>query len=136
MGSQMFDRRGAALAAAVLVPIGVGTKLYVGPGAAWVVGSLGGSIYVMFWSFLGLTLWPASSPGRVAAGVFGGTVAIEFLQLWHPPLLETLRSTLLGQTVLGGVFSWVDIPFYAVGAVASAVIARIMLGRRNRESLG
>lgn len=124
MESQMSSRGRAVLVAAVLIPIGVGTKLYAGPGATWVVGSLGGSVYVMFWSFLALAIRPAWSPVRVAAVVLSGTVAIEFLQRWHPPFLEALRSTFLGKAVLGSVFSWMDLPFYAVGAVAAVVLAR------------
>ena len=52
MSSDQAVRRRSALIAAALVPLGIATKLYTGPGAALVVGYLGGSVYVTFWSFV------------------------------------------------------------------------------------
>ena len=126
------DRFRAALVATVLIPVGIGTKLYDGPGSEWIVGSLGGSIYVMFWVFVVLALRPGSNRTHVAVVVLLATTAIELLQLWHPPLLEGVRRTMIGQALLGGVFSWVDIPFYVAGAIAAFALAIAMrLGRRR-----
>ena len=33
----------------VLIPIGLATKLYIGPFANWVINSSGGIFYVIFW---------------------------------------------------------------------------------------
>lgn len=112
-----------ATLAVLLIPLGVATKLYSGPGASWIGGNLGGSVYVAFWSALILAIRPSWSVRRVAVGVFVCTTGIEFLQLWHPPVLQALRGTLLGQAVLGGVFSWIDIPWYGVGAGMFVVLA-------------
>jgi hypothetical protein len=38
--------------------------------------------------------------------VLVATCLLEFLQLWHPPLLEAVRSTFIGRTVLGTSFTW------------------------------
>lgn len=122
----------AALVAAVLIPVGIGTKLYSGPGSEWIVGSLGGSIYVMFWVFLVLALRPRWNRATVAVAVLLATTAIEFLQLWHPPLLEGVRRTMIGQALLGGVFSWIDIPFYVAGTMAAVALTIAMGVGRGR----
>jgi hypothetical protein len=50
-------------------------------------------------------------------GVFLVTSALEFLQLWHPPFLQLIRSTFLGQTLIGTSFTWWDFPYYFFGCV-------------------
>lgn len=117
----------AALIALVLIPIGIGTKLYTGPGAAWVMGNLGGAVYVTFWAFAAVVLRPVWSIRSAALGAFVATSLIEVLQLWHPPFLESLRATVPGQALLGGVFAWMDYPFYALGAFAAVVVGRLFL---------
>ncbi len=47
--------------------------------------------------------------------VFLGTCALECLQLWHPPFLESLRSHFIGQTILGTTFAGADFPYYFLG---------------------
>lgn len=102
----------------VLIPLGFATKLYTGPGAGWIVGSLGGAFYVAFWMLAVVFAAPRASSAAVALWVFLATCMIELLQLWHPPLLEAIRSTFVGRTVLGDTFSWADFPYYALGAFA------------------
>ena len=115
-----------SLILAVLVPLGLVTKLYGGPGAAWVHAHAGGFFYVIFWCLLVLLIWPLLSPARVGITVFLVTSSIEFLQLWHPPPLQMIRSTFLGQALLGSYFSWSDFPYYAAGAVVAGGIARLV----------
>lgn len=114
---------------AVLVALGVATKLYSGPAAGWVRGSAGGLFYVAFFSILVLALRPDWAAWKVAGLVFLATSGLEVLQLWHPPALERVRSTFVGQTLIGGHFSWQDLPFYAVGAlVAVGIAGRLRVG--------
>jgi hypothetical protein len=40
-----------------------------------------------------------------------------FLQLWHPPLLEQIRATLIGKLLLGTTFVWWDFPHYILGCI-------------------
>jgi len=114
-----------ALMTALLVPLGVGTKLYTGPGATWVVGNLGGSVYVAFWSLLVLTIRPRFDVVRVAGAVLVCTSFVEVLQRWHPPFLEAARDTLVGGALLGRHFSWIDFPFYVFGAAAVVALDRV-----------
>jgi hypothetical protein len=99
----------------VIVPLGFYTKFYAGPAAGLVNNSLGGVVYEVFWCLL-LSLFPGTSrPGVIAASVLIVTCCLEFLQLWHPPFLEILRSTFIGRTVLGTSFTWSDFPYYFLG---------------------
>ncbi len=113
---------------AVLVPSGFATKFYEGWGSAWVQAHAGGFLYVVFWCLLALVIWPRLSPVVVGVTVFLTTSILEFLQLWHPPALQTIRSTFLGQALLGSYFSWSDFPYYAAGAIVAVGIGQLAKG--------
>jgi hypothetical protein len=100
---------------AVIVPVGFYSKFYRGPGFNWVNDSLGGVFYEVFWCLVGFFLFPAVRTRIIAGVVLVVTCCLEFLQLWHPPLLESLRSHFLGATILGTTFYWTDFPYYFVG---------------------
>jgi len=118
------DRIRLLVCAALLVPLGVGTKRYAGPLADWVHNSAGGFLYVMFWVFLVLGLAPRLRPGPVSAGVFVVTSALEFLQLWQPPILSAVRSTFVGHALLGSTFAASDFLYYAGGCVSAYWVCR------------
>jgi hypothetical protein len=114
-------RRIAPLAAslALVTPLGFYAKRgYHGPGAAWVHDSLGGVLYEIFWCLVVAILIPRWSAGRIAIAVLTATCALEFLQLWHPPLLEWMRSCFVGHLVLGSYFDWSDFLYYFAGTAA------------------
>jgi hypothetical protein len=77
--------------------------------------SLGGVLYVIFWCLFAFLFLSNIKPWKIAAVVFAVTCFLEFLQLWHPPLLEYLRSNFVGRTILGTTFTWSDFPYYLVG---------------------
>ncbi|MBE9036881.1 DUF2809 domain-containing protein [aff. Roholtiella sp. LEGE 12411] len=54
---------------------------------------------------------------QIPLWVFVITCILEFLQLWHPRLLEEIRATLIGKWLLGTTFVWWDFPYYALGCV-------------------
>jgi hypothetical protein len=64
------------------------------------------------------------SCNQIPLGVFSVTCAIEFLQLWHQPVLDSFRSTVLGKLLLGTTFSWWDFPHYAVGCIIGWLFLR------------
>lgn len=103
---------------ALAVPVGFGMKYYSGPGEGWANHSLAGAVYEIFWQFAVLFWLPRARPWKIALGVFVATCGIEFLQLWHPPLLETLRGNFAGRAILGSTFSWSDFPYYLLGSLA------------------
>ena len=126
------ERISYVAAASLLVPLGLLTKFYAGPDHLWIGAHAGGFLYVMFWVFLVLAIAPGLSAGFVSAAVFAVTCALEFLQLWHPPLLTHVRSTFLGHALLGSTFSWADIPYYAAGSLLAYISARSVSRRSNK----
>lgn len=98
-----------------VIPLGLASKVYVGPGQSWVEGYAGDLLYEIAWMLFLAAIWPRIAPGRLALGVFGATAAVELLQLWQPPWLQALRATLPGKLLLGSTFvSW-DFLYYALG---------------------
>ena len=100
----------------LLVPLGLYTKFYSGPGATWVNNSLGGVFYEIFWCLLVLFIFDGGKPWVIATVVLVITCFLEFLQLWHHPFLELLRSYFIGRTIFGISFSWSDFPCYFLGS--------------------
>jgi hypothetical protein len=99
----------------IIVPIGFASKFYNGPAAGWFNNSLGGVFYEIFWCLVGIFLFPKAKPFWVAFWVFAVTCFLETLQLWHPPVLEAIRSTFIGQTLIGTTFSGWDFFYYLIG---------------------
>lgn len=99
----------------IVVPIGFYSKFYAGPAAHWVNNSLSGVLYEIFWCLLIFLLLGDGNPGAIALPVLAVTCLLEFLQLWHPPFLEFLRSYFIGRTILGSSFTWSDFPYYFLG---------------------
>lgn len=106
----------AALSLVVLTPLGLFSKFYSGPAADWVNNSLVGVWYVIFWCLCGIFFFERGKPWQIAVVVLVATCVVEFLQLWHPPWLEWLRSFFMGRVVLGTGFTWSDFPYYFIGA--------------------
>ena len=111
------DRPRLAAALAVCVPLGLASKFaYGGPGAEWASSHGAGVLYEVFW--VGALCWAAPNVRAWQAGVavFVATCAIEALQLWRPPWLVAVRSTLPGAILLGDSFDWCGFPHYALGS--------------------
>lgn len=113
--SQLRYRRRLLLSLAFIVPFGLITKFYPGPGRAWLNDAFGGIPYELFWIFGVAWIWPQLRPGVVAIAVLLATCALEFLQLWQPTWLQAVRTNLLGRLVLGNAFDWGDFPYYFIG---------------------
>jgi len=80
----------------VVTPLGFLFKLYAGPGRGWFNNYAAGVLYEVFWCLALFFLWPRrESTVKVAVGVFVVTSILEVLQLWHPWMLEQIRSTFL-----------------------------------------
>jgi len=103
------------LSLSIIVPVGFYSKFYSGPAAGWVNNSLSGVFYELFWCLLIFLFFGNSRPRIIATFVLIVTCLLEFLQLWHPPFLELIRSNFIGRTVLGNSFAWSDFPYYFIG---------------------
>jgi hypothetical protein len=106
----------ALISIAIVVPAGLFGKRYRGPGAHWVNDSFGGVLYCVLWCLVLALALPRVRAARIAAGVLIVTCILEFLQLWHPPFLEYLRSFFVARTILGSYFDWSDFPYYFLGS--------------------
>ena len=113
------QRMWAAMSLLILVPLGFYSKLgYAGPAEGWVHDSLGGALYVLFWCLVLFSLFPGARPRVIAGSVFTVTCLLECLQLWHPPLLEAIRGTFIGRTLIGTCFVGSDFLYYVLGSLA------------------
>lgn len=110
------QRWSTLISLAIIVPLGFYTKFYEGPAAFWVKYSLGGVFYEIFFCLLVFFVFPKARSGVIAGWVLLVTCLLEFLQLWHPPLLELIRSNFFGRTLIGNSFSWSDFPYYFIGS--------------------
>lgn len=118
----------------VLIPIGLGTKFYHGPGQEWVYEYAGDILYTMFFFFLLRLIWLWSNPIGLAVAAFCFSTTIEFTQLISTPFLETIRSTFLGRTFIGTGFTPVDIVYYLLGSTLGLIILRILEKDSAKES--
>ena len=106
--------------------IGLAPQLYPSPGRRWLnVCGPASVAYVVFFMLAAFLIVPSRKLAtRIAVGVLLVTCVLEFLQLWHPPWLQGIRSTFVGASLLGTSFSWWDFPAYVVGAVVGWVVLR------------
>ncbi|MEQ9616892.1 MAG: DUF2809 domain-containing protein [Phycisphaerales bacterium] len=120
------------VALAVITPLGFALKLY---GNRWLANSFGGVLYEVFWCLVVFFFVPRRRAALlIAAGVLVATCGLEFLQLVEHPVLDALRSSFIGRTVLGHRFSWTDMPYYLVGSIAGYGLL-LMIATRGVYSL-
>jgi hypothetical protein len=116
--------------AIALIPLGYVTRFH-GLGPEWLNDALGSVMYEMFWTTLFLGIWPKVPPLQIAIAVGVATCFLEFLQLWHPLLLQTLRATLPGRLIFGTTFSWLDFPAYLGGSILGFLWGRWLRTKRS-----
>jgi hypothetical protein len=87
-------------------------------------------LYVIFWILAVFLILPSEKAANtIPVWIFLITCALEILQLWHPPILEKVRSHFLGRTLIGTSFTWWDFPHYGVGSIIGWVWIRRILRR-------
>lgn len=117
--TQFYKQHWYAIASLLIIlPLGLLSKFYSGAGQQWLNNYAGDVLYEIFWClFLSLFCLNRKKLNKIPLWVFSVTCAIEFLQLWHPPWLEMLRSYFFVKLLLGTTFSWWDFPHYLLGSV-------------------
>jgi hypothetical protein len=125
----------AVLALVLVTAFGLAAKLYSGPGRWWVNDWGPASVaYVVFFMLAVFVFVPRRSAATaIAVGVCAATCLIEFLQLWKPPWLQEIRSSLMGAGLLGTSFSWRDFPAYFVGAFLGWLLLRWIAAKTVAE---
>ena len=92
----------AMLSLLVVTPLGFAFKFYPGPGNWWFNNYGAGVLYEIFWILLAFLLFPSKrSANVISVYVFLISYVLEFLQLWHPPFVEMIRSSSLGSGLMG-----------------------------------
>lgn len=117
----------------LLTPLGFAAKLYPGPLAWWVNDYFGGFLYVIFWCLAAALFFSKANAWKLAIWVLGITCFLECLQLWHPPVLEWVRSFFIGRTLIGTTFVLMDFPYYIAGSIAGALLIRV-IQKKTRPS--
>ena len=103
---------------AITVPLGFGLKYYSGPGSVWCNLYGAAMLYEVFWCLAAFLVFPfRNAIVPITVTVFSVTCGLEFLQLWHHPFLEAVRSTHLGVWLIGNGFDWRDFPHYIAGSL-------------------
>lgn len=97
----------------------------------WARTSLGGTLYVIFWCLVFSLAFRRARPWLIALCVLAGTCALEFLQLWHQPVLESFRRTFAGRLLIGADFSWADFPYYATGCLIGWLLVKRFIADRS-----
>ncbi|WP_193194195.1 DUF2809 domain-containing protein [Nostoc sp. MG11] len=113
----------------IVVVMGFFFKYYTGPAYQWFNDYGAAVFYEIFWCLF--AFWFARSRAaviQIPLWVFVITCILELLQLWHPPLLEEIRTTLIGKLLLGTTFAWWDFPHYALGCVLGWLWLRQLQG--------
>lgn len=128
-------RRGYTTLAVIVVTIlGLTAKYYRGPGQSfvnhWGPASVAYEVFFMLLAYIVVPRRGAITP--VAVTVCLATITLEFLQLWHPFWLEALRSTFLGQMILGHHFSWLDLPAYPIGCMLGWLLLHALTSYSSR----
>lgn len=117
----------ACILIAITVPLGFGLKYYSGPGHLWCNLHGAAILYEVFWCLAAFLLFPSRKAIiPIAVVVFIATCGLEFLQLWHPPVLQAIRSFRVGVWLIGNGFDWWDFPHYAIGCLAGGYLMRFI----------
>jgi len=87
---------------------------------------LGDALWAAMVTWIIAAVAPAVRWPQRAALAFAICVVVELSQLWHAPVLDSLRLTTAGQLVLGSGFDPRDFLAYAAGIAATIVVERMM----------
>lgn len=102
----------------IVMAMGFLFKFYTDPAHQWFNNYGAAVFYEIFWClFAFLLVNSRKAVMQIPLWVFGATCGLEFLQLWHPPVLEQFRSTFLGRMLIGTTFVWWDFLYYVVGCL-------------------
>jgi hypothetical protein len=78
-------------------------------------------------------VFPRSSMVRIALAAVCFAWGVEFLQLYHVPWIDGIRSTGLGRLVLGSTFNGPDLVAYVIG-IGLGVLAEWVLLNEKRKA--
>jgi hypothetical protein len=115
--------------------------LVIGSGLLWRSGLLPLSSFLA--KYGGDSLWalvvflcfgfafPRTSTMRIGLAAVCFAWSVEFLQLYHAPWIDAIRSTLIGRLVLGTSFNMPDLIAYVMGIALGAFAEWAYFVRQN-----
>jgi hypothetical protein len=110
----------------ITVPFGFGLKYYSGPGHVWCNLHGAAILYEVFWCLAAFLFFPfRKAIVPIVIVVFLATCGLEFLQLWHHPILQEIRSFRLGVWIIGNGFDWWDFPHYVAGCLFGWLVLKL-----------
>jgi hypothetical protein len=121
---------------------GVAAALVIGTGLLWRSGLFpfppfltkygGDSLWALVVFLCFGFVFRRSSTRRIVLGALCFTWSVEFLQLYHTHWIDVIRSTRLGQFVLGTSFNGPDLIAYVIG-IALGALAECLYLNENRK---
>ncbi len=118
----------------IITALGFTFKFYSGTARWWFNNHGAGALYEVFWILvIFFFLANRQSTLKTVILVFAITCGLEILQLWHPRVLEQIRSTFLGSALIGTTFSWWDFPHYAIGCAIGWLLMQRILNLHESE---
>ena len=115
----------------ILIPLGFYLKEFTGQYQNIVNNKFAGSIYVMFWSFLAILLFPKSNKLYVLLWVLAITIGLEFTQFLEFPWLLELRKSYIIKALIGSSFTWSDIPYYLIGSIITFLLTLVISNKQK-----
>src|SRR5688572_32667002 len=79
-------------------------------------------------------VFPRSSTVRIALGAVCMAWGVEFLQLYHAPWIDGIRSRRVGRLVLGSTFNGPDLVAYVVGIGLGVVAEWVFLKEKSSST--
>lgn len=101
---------------ALIIPLGYSVRFAPGLGLPLFQDIAGSLAYQILLMLIAAFFYPRVSLVKVAVWVCLTSCAIELLQLWQLPLLQTIRATWAGRVILGNTFTVSDFPPYVMGS--------------------
>ena len=127
----MMRRRASFfVSAAVTVLIGLAVFFRAGaldPGVRDVTGD---ALWAMMIVWFAGVLAPNARIAARSISAYAVCLLVELSQLYHSPLLDSLRATTIGHLVLGNGFDARDLAAYAAGVVLAALIELVIIRDR------
>ncbi len=117
-------RAGYALAALAVVALGLAWRSPLLPLSPFLKKYGADALWALMVFLLVRFARPQSGLWLSAWIAFGISAVVEFSQLYHAAWIDSIRAMRLGALVLGSVFNWPDLPAYALGIVAGALLER------------
>jgi hypothetical protein len=124
MTLQLSRNLNYALIISVLIFLGLGSRAYSGCYDAWIHLYIGDILYTTMYYFLFRWFWQDLSMWKAASAAIFLCYAIEFLQLYQAPWMESIRNTRLGGLILGFGFLGSDFVCYTLGGIFGVLIEK------------